>query len=222
MPGRAPDGTLSTLQLIPPPNVAQRLKAAGKPGKLNLPGCRVEGWFTVGKIEKGNTVYIVEGIGQAWAVWQATGAAAVVTFGAGNMGKVATALRQMDDTARLVLVPDRGKEDDSRRIATEFNCAVAAMPEGEPDNFDVNDLMARDGFDVVCALLESATMPAAQARTQGSPAGAIRGHWRFTEAAALGDTWLHWAWRDRYRWSAWRGQDDRTAAAGTDRSRTAW
>ena len=52
VPCVATDGTLSTLQLIPPPDVAQRLKAAGKPGKLNLPGCKVEGWFTVGKIER--------------------------------------------------------------------------------------------------------------------------------------------------------------------------
>jgi phage/plasmid primase-like uncharacterized protein len=108
------DGTLSTLQLIPPPDVAQRLKAAGKPGKLNLPGCRVEGWFTVGKVTPDKPVtYLVEGIGQAWAVWQATGAAAVVAFGWGNVGKVATALRQQDNAARLVICPDTGKETDA-------------------------------------------------------------------------------------------------------------
>ncbi|MBK9441304.1 MAG: AAA family ATPase [Comamonadaceae bacterium] len=148
VPCMAGDGSLSTLQLIPP---------TGK--KMNLPGCKVEGWFTVGKIETGNTVYIVEGIGQAWAVWQATGAAAVVAFGAGNMGKVATALRQSDDTARLVICPDRGKEQDAHKIAAELGCAVACLPECEPDNFDVNDLFIRDGFDVVAALLESATEP---------------------------------------------------------------
>jgi RecA-family ATPase len=159
VPCMAADGTLSTLQLIPPPDVAQRLKAAGKPGKLNLPGCPVQGWFTVGTIAPGGTAYIVEGIGQAWACWQATGAAAVVAFGAGNMGKVATALRQMDDTARLVVVPDAGKEDDAHRIAAEIGAGVAAMPEGEANNFDANDLIQRDGFDVLAALLESATEP---------------------------------------------------------------
>ena len=159
VPCMAADGTLSTLQLIPPPDVAQRLKAAGKPGKLNLPGCKVEGWFTVGTIAPDGTAYIVEGIGQAWACWQATGAAAVVCFGAGNTGKVATALRQMDDTARLVICPDRGKEQGAQKIAAETRAAVAAMPPGEVDNFDANDLMARDGFDVLAALLESATEP---------------------------------------------------------------
>lgn len=159
VPCMALDGTLSTLQLIPPPDVAQRLKAAGKPGKLNLPGCRVEGWFTVGELVPGGLVYVVEGIGQAWAVWQATGAAAVVAFGAGNVGKVATALRQNDDAARLVLCPDRGKEPDAHKIAADTGAAVACLPECEPDNFDVGDLFQRDGFDVVQAMLEAATMP---------------------------------------------------------------
>lgn len=159
VPVRRPDGTLSTLQLIPPPDVAQRLKAAGKPGKLNLPGGKMEGWFTVGTLAAGGTAYIVEGIGQAWACWQATGAAAVVCFGAGNVGKVATALRQMDDTARLVLVPDAGKEDDAHKIAAEIGAAVAAMPKDEANNFDANDLMQRDGFDVLATLLEYAAMP---------------------------------------------------------------
>lgn len=159
VPCVAGDGTLSTLQFVPPPEVAARLNANGKPGKMNLPGCRVDGWFTVGKLAVGCIVYIVEGIGQAWACWKATGAAVVVCFGSGNMGKVATALRQLDNTARLVLVPDVGKEQDSNRIAAEVGAAVVAMPEGEVNNFDVNDLMQRDGFDVLAALLESATMP---------------------------------------------------------------
>ena len=159
VPCFAGDGTISTLQLIPPPEVADRLKAMGKPGKLNLPGYKVQGWFTVGTIAPGGVVHIVEGIGQAWACWQATADAAVVCFGAGNMGKVARALRQNDDTARLVLVPDAGKEDDAHKIAAEIGAAVAAMPAGEVSNFDATDLLQRDGADVLRALLESATEP---------------------------------------------------------------
>ena len=72
---------------------------------------------------------------------------------------MAGALRQRDDAARLVLVPDTGKESDAQKIADEFGCAVAAMPEGWPENSDVNDLYRRDGFDVVQTLLEAATEP---------------------------------------------------------------
>jgi hypothetical protein len=75
------------------------------------------------------------------------------------MGKVAKAIRERDPSARLVLVPDTGKEQDAQKIAAEIGAAVAAMPEGEANNFDANDLAQRDGRDVLALLLESATEP---------------------------------------------------------------
>lgn len=159
VPVMQPNGTVSSLQFIAPPNIAERLKAKDKPGKLNLPGHPVQGWFTVGTIVPGGVVYIVEGIGQAWACWQATGNAAVVCFGAGNMGKVAKALRQQDQSARLVVVPDVGKETDATKIAAEVGATVVAMPDGWEKNSDVNDLAQRDGLDVLEALLTSASEP---------------------------------------------------------------
>ena len=153
------DGSISSLQFIAPPAVAARLKAKGKPGKLNLPGASIEGWFTVGDVVPGGDVHICEGIGAAWSCWQQTGAAAVVAFGAGRMRAVAAELRQRDASARLVLVPDVGKESDAAKIALEVGAAVVNMPPGWPQNSDVNDLMQRDGGDVLAALLESATEP---------------------------------------------------------------
>jgi putative DNA primase/helicase len=150
VPAYSPDGELQSLQLIPP---------ASK--KMNLPGCPIGGaLFAVGTIEPGGVAYIAEGIGQAWACWQATGAAAVVCFGAGNMSKVAAALRERDPAARLVLVPDAGKEQDAEKIARQHGCAVAYMPEGEASNFDANDLAQREGTDVLAALLQAAQTPA--------------------------------------------------------------
>ena len=94
VPAYAPGGELQSLQFIPP--------NGGK--KLNLPGASMAGAsFIVGWTVPGCRVNICEGIGAAWSCWQATGAAAVACFGAGNMGKVATALRQQDPSARLVL-----------------------------------------------------------------------------------------------------------------------
>lgn len=159
VPAIRADGCISSLQFIAPPDVAARLKARGKPGKLNLPGVSVEGWFTVGELLPGGMAYIVEGIGAAWSCWQATGAAAVVCFGAGRMRAVAAELRQRDAAARLVLVPDVGKEEQAQAIAKEVNAFVVTMPPGWPPNSDVNDLMQRDGGDVLAALLESATAP---------------------------------------------------------------
>ena len=151
------DGTISSLQFVTLPDVAARLKAQGKTGKLNLPGYPLEGWFTVGEMVPGGVVYLCEGIGQAWAAWKATGRAAVVCFGWGRVRAVAGELRQRDKFARLVLVPDVGKEADAEKIARDVGAAVAAMPEGWPNNSDVNDLAQRDGFDVLEILLSDAS-----------------------------------------------------------------
>lgn len=141
---------MQSLVFIPPPGVGK---------KLNLPGAPMAGgYFVVGKLKPGGVAYLCEGIGTAWACWQATADAAVVCFGAGNMGKVAKALRQQDAAARLVLVPDVGKESDAQKIALEVGALVATIPEGEQNNFDANDLAQRDGVDVLAALLEAATV----------------------------------------------------------------
>ena len=153
------DSSISSLQFVTNGDTAARLKAQGKPGKLNLPGASMEGWFTVGELVPGGVVHICEGIGQAWACWQTAGAAAVVCFGWGRVRAVAAELRQRDAAARLVLVPDVGKESDAHTIALEVGAAVACMPDGWPQNSDVNDLAQRDGGDVLAALLEAATEP---------------------------------------------------------------
>ena len=150
VPAYGPQG-LQSLQLIPPPG-------AGK--KLNLPGAPMAGAsFTVGEVVPGAPLYLCEGIGQAWACWQATGNAAVVCFGWGNVGKVAADLRQRDAAARLVVVPDVGKEQEAAKIAQAVGAAVCLMPQGEETNFDANDLAQRDGHDVLAGLLEAATEP---------------------------------------------------------------
>ena len=151
VPAYGPQG-LQSLQLIPPPG-------AGK--KLNLPGAAMAGAsFTVGEVVPGAPVALCEGVGTAWACWQATGHPAVACFGWGNVGKVAEALRQRDAAARLVLVPDVGKEESAAEIAQAVGAAVACMPEGEAQNFDANDLAQRDGADVLAELLEAASEPA--------------------------------------------------------------
>lgn len=145
VPVHRADGSMSTLQFITPT------------GKLFLPGAKVEGWHIVGEVLPGGVVHICEGIGAAWACWQATGAASVVTFGCGRISAVTAALRERDPTARLVLVPDVGQEVKATAIAAEYGAAVAAMPEGWPNNSDVGDLMAKEGGDALLMLLEAAS-----------------------------------------------------------------
>ena len=149
VPAYAPDGEMQSAQFIPPPG-------AGK--KVNLPGASMAGaTFTVGPND--GPAHLCEGIGAAWAVWQATGHRAVCCFGWGNVRRVAESMREQDPSARLVLVPDTGKEADAEKIARDVGAAVAAMPPGWPDNSDVGDLARAEGGDALELLLEAATEP---------------------------------------------------------------
>ncbi|NDA37957.1 MAG: DNA primase, partial [Acidimicrobiia bacterium] len=107
----------------------------------------------------GGEVFVAEGIGTAWACWRATGKAAVVCFGWGRVRNVAKALRQQDAAARLVLVPDVGKEAQAHEIAVTVDAFVAEMPSGWPPNSDVCDLAQRDGVEALAALLETPKGP---------------------------------------------------------------
>lgn len=143
-------GAPASLQFIPPPG-------AGK--KLNLPDAPMTGAFIVGELAQAGTAYLCEGIGQAWACWKATGAAAVVCFGWGRVRAVAEELRQRDGAARLVLVPDAGKEADAEKIAREVAGFVAKLPTGLPINSDVNDYALKEGADALEVLLAEASKP---------------------------------------------------------------
>lgn len=154
------DGSISSLQLIASGELEARLKAAGKPTKLNLPGCSMEGWFMVGGPHAtGGRIFICEGVGQAWACWQAAGQAAVVAFGWGRVATVAKQIQALHPDARIILVPDKGKELDAAKIAKEVGCHFVSMPADWPDNSDVNDLAARDGADALEVLLDQAKAP---------------------------------------------------------------
>ena len=159
IPVQRRDGSVSSLQLVAPPVTAARLKAEGRPGKLNLPGCTMQGWFLVGTVSEGATVYLCEGIGQAWAAWKATGKPAAVCFGWGRVRAVATELREPNPSARLVIVPDVGKEQDAETIARELGSEFVRMPAGWPRNSDINDLAQGDGLDVLEALLSKPLTP---------------------------------------------------------------
>lgn len=149
VPAYAPDGEIQSIQFIPP--------AGGK--KLNLPGASMSGAsFTLGT---DGPVYFCEGVGAAWSAWQSTGNRAVCCFGWGNVSRVVDAMRQREPDAKFVICPDVGKEAAAAEIAALHKCAVAKMPEGWPDNSDLNDLFCSPdaGFDVVQALLEAAANP---------------------------------------------------------------
>lgn len=149
-------GQLRTLQLIPPP---------GHGKKLNMPGTTFgDGLFVVGEVAQSSRVFIVEGIGQAWACWSATGCASVVCFGAGRMATVATLLREANPDRRLILVPDRGKEQQAERIARKIRAEWLALPIDKPGNYDANDYTLEYGAEDLADLLDAPKAPQARYR----------------------------------------------------------
>lgn len=160
VPAYGSNGLLS-LQYIVVGEVGERMKADGKPSKVCMSGVPMgDSFHVVGKIEPGARVFVCEGIGAAWACWQATGEPAVSCFGWGRVNMVARLLRAQDATAHLVLVPDVGKEVSAKKVAEEHGCAVAYMPEGFATNSDVNDFASDYGLETLSDLLDSAQQPA--------------------------------------------------------------
>lgn len=161
VPAWSLSGILRTIQFIPPP---------GGDGKLNLPGASFDdGMYVVGDLTESDRIHIVEGIGQAWACWAATGKAAVSCFGAGRMKTVAEILRNAHPDKRLVVVPDRGKESLSAEIARAVSGEWVAMPEDKPGNFDANDYAAEYGADELAELLDKAKHPPQRFRLLTAP-----------------------------------------------------
>lgn len=152
VPVRSLAGELRSLQVIP---------VEGQ--KKNLPGHSLaDGLHVVGDLLAGaGRVYIVEGIGQAWSCWKATGRPAVVSFGASRTRAVAEALKQAHPGLPLVLVPDAGQERQAHAVADELDCSVVEMPEGSPRNYDTSDFLQEHGADALAVLLESVSAPAA-------------------------------------------------------------
>ena len=149
VPAYGHDGVLQSIQFVPP--------NGGK--KLNLAGAAMSG----ASLQIGPTdgpVVFGESLGNASAVYMATGGRAVSCFGSGNIKRVVESFRQREPNTPATIAPDRGKEGEAFEIAAQFNCRVACLPETEASNFDLNDLLARDGFDVLAQLLDAAAEPA--------------------------------------------------------------
>lgn len=151
-------------------------------GKPFLPGVKLpaDGCLIVGGPIADKPVHLVEGIGQAWSAHQATSCPAVVCFGWGRVAKVAEALRAKHPSARLVIVPDGGKEQQAEAIARHVRGAWAEMPEGSANNYDLNDHHQAHGLKAVATLLEQTKEPPQRFRllTPADLAGLPPVRWR--------------------------------------------
>ena len=144
-------GALQSLQFIPPP---------GQGKKLNLRFSAITGGrHVVGEIRPDEPVYLCEGIGQAWACWQAKGHASACCFGWGNVAAVARQMRNDNPAAALVVVVDVGKESAAQTLAREVNAALVYMPQDKPSNYDAGNYARDFSITELATLLENPQAP---------------------------------------------------------------
>jgi phage/plasmid primase-like uncharacterized protein len=130
--------------------------------KRFLPGGE-KGGFVIGKIEAGKPVCICEGFATGASIHDATGHAVIVAFDAGNMKKIAVALRTKNPDLIIILCADDDESGTGQRKATEAAQSVGGlvtMPTfSEPRLLgvkDFNDLATLQGLDAVKQAIEAA------------------------------------------------------------------
>ncbi|MET3817319.1 PriCT-2 domain-containing protein, partial [Pantoea sp. UYEF8] len=161
--------------------------------KINAYNSTPGGFFIVGKLHRQKFIYLVEGIGHAWAVNGATAnrACGVVAFGDANLEKVADTLLA-GGYQRIAIIPDRGKEADVAKWASAKGLPVCNLPDTLPPGADVGDLWIEHGDEAVKSVLmqvknapavEPPKVDAAKASAASEPAG------RGPNAVAMAATW---------------------------------
>ena len=119
----------------------------------------------------GNIVYIGEGFSTCKTISETTGSTAVCSFNAGNMPNIAESVRAMFPGCTLVVAGDddqftvlkNGKKRNAGRIYATKTAEILGVPVVFPEFKDLfsqptdfNDLMMREGKDVVADQLRSA------------------------------------------------------------------
>ena len=152
VPIRDAAGQLWNVQRIGP-------KVGGGSDKLFLPGGRKSGlWHLLGTVgaDPGAALLVAEGYATAASLHEATGYPVAVAFDAGNLDKVARALRQQYPAALLVICGDDDADTEARTgtntgrvkatAAAKAVNGLALFPEGLPaGGSDFNDLHAHHG-----------------------------------------------------------------------------
>lgn len=156
------NGKISSLQFI---------QTSGE--KRFLPDGEKGGWL-IGKIVKGVPISICEGFATGASIHEATGYAVVVAFDAGNLRKIAEAVRAKHPDAVLVLCADDDVSGTGQRKAQDAAQAVGgllALPVFGADRTDsmkdFNDMANVDGLAAVKRVIEGAGVVAQEREAIG-------------------------------------------------------
>lgn len=148
--------------------------------KRFLPGGAKAGAFhLIGKTF--DRIVIAEGYATGASAFEATGYGVAVAFDAGNLRRVADAMRDKYPKAVLIFSVDNDAKPDGSnpglKAATEASQAVAGVLVIPPAGMDINDLHQKDGLDAVKDLILSA-LPPAWPGMEDRPCWCVYGDWQ--------------------------------------------
>ena len=140
VPMRNKAGDIRSLQLIPHEEGQKKLFMRGG----QVASC----FFAIGDIKKATRILVAEGLATAQSAHQATGAASVVAFSAGNLAPVAEDVRAINAAAEIIVCAD---DDPAGRNAGELAAGKTGSRYVVPGSGcnDFNDLHAAHGLDAV-------------------------------------------------------------------------
>lgn len=136
-------------------------------GKFFLTGFPAKnGFFPIGQIKDGDTIWLAEGLATSLTIWAALGRnSTVISFGsAGNMTRVIDSLKENYPHIKLIVCLDKNAaaENQAKKINPKYKCrfrqpSFDAFPNQNNEELaDFNDLVSRCGqsLEVVKAQLE--------------------------------------------------------------------
>lgn len=136
--------------------------------KRFAPGGQVAGgYYTIGSTDGAEMLLIAEGFATAASLYEATGIATICAFNAGNLPRVAEAMRKQHPVAEILICGDddfrtEGNPGRSEALKAAAICGgVAAFPtfSSEQRGTDFNDLSQSEGHSAVKAIVEAAIQP---------------------------------------------------------------
>ncbi|MFM0201331.1 DUF927 domain-containing protein [Paraburkholderia fungorum] len=169
VPLRAASGDLTSLEFIAADGEKRFLSGGSKAGSFCLIG------------DDYTRIVIAEGYATGASAFEATSYAVAVAFDAGNLRRVASALREQHPKAVLVFAVDNdAKANGSNpglKAATDAAHAVGGTLVVPPAGMDLNDLHQRDGLMAVKELIDAA-LPHVWPNMEQRPCWSVYGDWQ--------------------------------------------
>ena len=138
--------------------------------KLFSKGCKLKnGYFTIFNTTPAAApiTYVAEGLATAMSVHEATGLPCIVAFSMARMVKVAANVQERMRDTRIVLVLDKGSEDEIAKAQKKHKTCFTTITPTLESGTDFNDLMQSNGIDEVKKQLHLAsilTLPASNGK----------------------------------------------------------